>query len=132
MPGPQSEPTDEDGAFFREAYRRADAVDRAEAPAERGKAWAGFLPSALAALAEGFLRETLIMGAVLFSVIVLVIGATSGDPVWAVTGIAAGIFGSVLVLFAVARHWAFGRQWAAIFGVLLLQCVLMFAFWTGH
>lgn len=132
MPGPQSEPTDEDGPLFREASRRADAVDRAEAPAERQKAWAGFLPSALAALAEGFLRETLIMGAVLFSVIALVIGATSGDPVWAVACIAAGIFGTVLVLFAVARHWAFGRQWAAILGVLLLQCVLMFAFWKGH
>ena len=132
MPGPQSEPTNEDGPLFREAYRRADAVDRAEAPAERRKAWAGFLPSALAALAEGFLREELIMGTVLFSVIVLVIGATSGDPVWAVVCIAAGIFGIVLVLFAVARHWAFSRQWVAILGVFLLQCVLMTAFWKGH
>jgi uncharacterized membrane protein len=45
-----------------------------------------------------------------------------------------GRFGTVLVLVlvAVARHWAFGRQWAAILGVLLLQCVLMFAFWKGH
>lgn len=132
MPGPQSEPTDEDGPLFRAAYRRADAVDRAEAPAERRKAWAGFLPSALAALAEGFLRETLIIGSVLSSVIALVIGATSGDPVWAIACIAAGVFGTVLVLFAVARHWAFSRQWAAILGVLLLQCVLMFAFWKGH
>ncbi len=132
MPGPKSEPTDEDGPLFGAAYRRADAVDRAEAPAERRKAWAGFLPSALAALAEGFLREALITGAVLFSVITFVIGATSGDPVWAVACIAAGIFGTVLVLLAVARHWAFGRQWAAILGVLLLQCVLMFAFWKGH
>ncbi|MGH3928933.1 MAG: hypothetical protein ACRDTF_03035 [Pseudonocardiaceae bacterium] len=132
MRGPQSEPTDEDGPLFRAAYRRADAVDRAEAPAERRKAWAGFLPSALAALAEGFLREALIVGAVLFSVITLVIGATSGDPVWAVACIASGIFGTVLVLFAVARHWAFGRQWAAILGVLLLQSVLMVAFWQGH
>lgn len=132
MPGPQSEPTDEDGPLFREAYRRADAVDRAQAPTERRKAWAGFLPSALAALAEGFLRETLIMGAVLFSVIALVIGATSGDPVWAAACITTGVIGTVLVLFAVARHWAFGRQWSAILGVLLLQCVLMFAFWKGH
>ncbi|MGQ0773512.1 MAG: hypothetical protein ACT4NY_03690 [Pseudonocardiales bacterium] len=132
MPGPQSEPTDEDGPLFRAAYRRADAVDRAEAPAERRKAWAGFLPSALVALAEGFLRETLIIGAVLFSIIALVIGATSGDPVWAVACIAAGVFGTVLVLVAVARHWAFGKQWAAILGVLLLQCVLMIAFWQSH
>jgi hypothetical protein len=130
--GPRPEPTDEDGPLFRAAYRRADAVDRAQAPAERRKAWAGFLPSALVALAEGFLRESLIIGAVLFSVIVLVIGVTSGDPVWALACIAAGVVGTVLVLFAVARHWAFGRQWAVILGVLLLQCVLMVVFWTSH
>lgn len=132
MPGPRSEPTDEDGALFREACHRADAVDRAEAPAQRWKAWAGFLPSALAALAEGFLREELIIGAVLFSVIVFVIGVTSGDLVWAVVCIATGIFGTVLVLFALGRRWAFGKQWAVILGVPLLQCVLMFAFWKSH
>ncbi|MGH3913030.1 MAG: hypothetical protein ACRDTC_06425 [Pseudonocardiaceae bacterium] len=132
MSGPPPEPPDEDGPLFRAAYRRADAVDHAEAPAARRKAWAGFLPSAVAALVEGFLRDSLIVGAVLFSVIVLVIGATSGDPVWAVGCIAAGVVGTVLVLVAVARHWAFGRQWATILGVFLLQCVLMVAFWTGH
>jgi hypothetical protein len=130
--GPRSEPTDEDGPLFRAAYRRADAVDRAQEPAQRRKAWAGFLPSALVALAEGFLRESLIIGAVLFSVIVLVIGVTSGDLVWALVCLAAGVGGAVLMLFAVARHWAFGRQWAVILGVLLLQCVLMVAFWTSH
>jgi len=132
MPGPQSEPTDEDGPLFRAAYRRADAVDRAEAPVERRKAWAGFLPSALTAISEGFLREEMIIGTVLFSVIVLVIGATAGNPVWAVACIAAGVFGAALVLFAVARHWSFGKQWAAILGVLLLQSVLMVAFWQSH
>lgn len=132
MSGPRSEPTDEDGPLFRAVYRRADAVDRAQGPAERRKAWAGFLPSALAALTEGFLRESLIIGAVLFSVIVLVIGITSDDPAWAVACVVAGVVGTVLVLFAVARHWAFGRQWAVIFSVMLLQCLLMVAFWTGH
>jgi hypothetical protein len=45
---------------------------------------------------------------------------------------ASGIIGAALVLFAVARHWAFGRQWAVIIGVILLQCVLMVVFWKNH
>jgi hypothetical protein len=131
MSGPRQEPTDEDGPLFREAHRRADAVDRAE-PGERRKAWAGFLPSALVALAEGFLREALIIGAVLFSVIVGVIGATSGDPAWAVGCVVSGVLGAGLVLVAVARHWSFGRQWAVILGVFVLQSAVMVVFWQTH
>lgn len=130
MPG--REPTPEDGPLFRSAHRRADAVDRAPAGGERRRAWARFVPSALVALAEGFLRETMIMGAVLFSAISAVIGATSGDPPWAVGCVAAGVVGIVAVLVAVARHWAFGRQWAVILGVLAVQCVLMVVFWTSR
>lgn len=74
----------------------------------------------------------MITGAVLFSVIAAVIGATSGDPLWAVVCVASGVVGAGVVWVAVARHWAFGRQWAAILGILLLQCVLMFAFWKSH
>ncbi|MPZ85486.1 MAG: hypothetical protein GEV28_35935 [Actinophytocola sp.] len=128
MPG--REPTPEDGPLFRSAHRRADAIDRAQAGGERRRAWARFVPSALVAVAEGFLRETMIMGAVLFSVIAAVIGATSGDAPWAVGCVAAGVVGCVLVLVAVARHWSFGRQWAVILGVFALQCALMVAFWT--
>lgn len=126
------EPTAEDGPLFRDAQRRAEAVDRAEVPAERRRAWARFLPSAVVALAEGFLRDSLVTGTVLLSIIVLIMGLTSGDVAWAIGGVAAGVGGSVLVLRAVARHWSFGRQWAAIVGVLVLQCVLMVAFWTAR
>lgn len=126
------EPTAEDGPLFREAQRRAEAVDRAEMPAERRRAWARFLPSAVVALAEGFVRDSLVTGTVLFSVIVLIMGLTSGELTWALGGVAAGVGGAVLVLTAVARHWSFGRQWAAILGVLVLQCVLMVAFWTAR
>ncbi|MET0135177.1 MAG: hypothetical protein ABW215_16480 [Kibdelosporangium sp.] len=74
----------------------------------------------------------MITGAVLFSVIVGVIGATSGDPVWAGICIASGVVGCAVVLVAVARHWAFGKQWAAILGILVLQIVVMVVFWRGH
>ncbi|HWM05818.1 MAG TPA: hypothetical protein VNP92_26045 [Actinophytocola sp.] len=130
MPGP--EPTPEDGPLFHSAYRRADAVDSAEAGPERRRAWTRFVPSALVALAEGFLREAMITGAVLFSVIAAVIGATSGDTPWVIGCVVAGVVGAVLVLVAVARHWSFGRQWAVIGGVLALQVAVMVAFWAGH
>jgi hypothetical protein len=128
MPGPT--PTPEDGPLFRAAHRRADAVDKAEPGGERRRAWARFVPSALVALAEGFLRETMLLGAVLFSIIAAVIGAMSGQPAWAAVCVGAGVLGTGLVLVAVARHWSFGRQWAVVLGVLLLQAAVMVAFWT--
>jgi hypothetical protein len=126
---PGREPTPEDGPLFRSAHEHADAVDRTRPGAERRKAWTRFIPSALVALAEGFLREALITGAVLFSVIAAVIGATSGDVAWVAACVVSGVVGVVLVLVAVARHWSFGRQWAVILGVLALQIVLMVIFW---
>ena len=122
---PAREPTAEDGPLFRAAHEHADAVDRATPGAERRKAWTLFVPSALVALAEGFLRDALITGAVLFSVIAAVIGATSGVVVWAIAGVVSGVVGTVLVVVALARHWSFGRQWAVLLGVLVFQIVLM-------
>lgn len=69
------------------------------------------------------------VGAVLFSVIVAVIGATSGDPAWVAGLVTSGVAGTVLVGLARWRHWSFGRQWAVIIGVLVLQAALMVVFW---
>jgi len=115
---PDREPTPEDGPLFRSAHGRADAVDRSKPGVERWKALARFVPSALAALAEGFLREAMITGAALFSVIAAVMGLTSGGTVWAIAGVASGVGGLGLLLVAVARRWSFGRQWAVILGVI--------------
>jgi hypothetical protein len=101
----RSPPTRTDRSFVRHTVAPTPLTARRHLSSAVRRGLASFRPPA--ALAEGFLREELIMGAVLFSVIVIVIGATSGDLVWAVVCIAAGIFGTVLVLFAVARHWAF-------------------------
>ncbi|MCK2244282.1 hypothetical protein [Crossiella sp. S99.2] len=128
----QREPTNEDGPLFRSAYEHADAVDKAADPAQRRRAWGGFLPRALVALAEGFLRDWMLIGAVLFSVIVGFIGGSSGDLPWIIGGVVAAVTGTALVLIAVARHWSFGRQWTVILGVFALQIVLMILFWRTH
>ncbi|MGQ0837433.1 hypothetical protein [Actinokineospora sp.] len=132
MGGRGSEPTEEDGPLFKAAYRRADSVDRAETPGERRKAMAGMVPRALAALAEGFLRDALSTGAIVFSIIVAVLAATSGDPAWAVAGIVSGVAGAGLMGYALLRHWSFGRQWAVIGGVIAVQAVFMVLFWKTH
>ncbi|SDC13230.1 hypothetical protein [Actinokineospora iranica] len=132
MAGRGSEPTEEDGPLFREAYRQADAVDRAQTPGDRRKAMAGFAPRALVALAEGFLRDALKTGAVVFSVIVAVMAATSGDAVWAAAGIVSGVVGVGLVAVALIRHWSFGRQWAVIAVVIAVQAAYMILFWKTH
>jgi hypothetical protein len=36
------------------------------------------------------------------------------------------------VFWSIARRWAFGRQWAVLLGVLLVQVVLMVTFWRLH
>ena len=127
MPG--REPTPEDGPLFRSAHEHADAVDRAGRGARRRAAWARFIPSALVALAEGFLRDALLTGAVLFSIITVWIGLTSSAAVWKITCVVFGVVGIALVLVAVARRWSFGRQWAVILAVFVLQVGLMIAVW---
>jgi hypothetical protein len=127
-----AEPTPEDGPLFQAAYRRGDAVDKATAGPEKRRAWTRFIPTALVALAEGWLRESMITGAVLLSVFAAAIGVTSGDTGWAVGCAAAGVGGVALLIVARLRHWRFGVQWAVILGVVALQAVLMTIFWQSH
>ncbi len=123
------EPDDADGPLFREAHRRAGELDNAATPEARRGAWAGFLRAGAVALAEGFLREAAIWGAVLFSVLAAVFGATSGRPALAVPMVISGVAGAVLVFVAVRRRWSFGAQWAVFLGVLLVQAILIVAIW---
>jgi hypothetical protein len=126
------EPTDADGPLFREAHRRAGEVDSAQTPQERRAAKGGFFRAAAVALAEGFLREAVIWGAVLFSVLAAVFGATSGSVAWAIPMVIAGVAGAVVVFVAVARKWTFGAQWAAFMTVLIVEIALIVALWQTH
>lgn len=125
------EPTESDGPFVRAAYHGADDVDKAETPEARRKAWTRVVSAGVAALAETFLRDTAIWGAVVFSVVVAVLGVTSGTLVWAVGCLISGVAGIALVLVAV-RRWSLGRQWSVYLGVILVQIVLMVALWQGQ
>jgi hypothetical protein len=126
------EPTEADGPLFRQAYQRAGEIDDAPTPGQRRKAWGGFLRAAAVALAEGFLRESFVWGAVLFSLLTVVFGATAGDVAWAIPMVVAGVAGVVLVFWSIARHWAFGRQWAVLLGVIVVQIGLIVALWRTH
>jgi hypothetical protein len=125
------EPTEADGPLFRAAYRRAGEIDDAP-PGQRHRAWGGFLRAAAVALAEGFLRETFVWGAVLFSIVGIVFGATAGDVAWAIPMAVVGVAGIVLVFWSIAKRWAFRRQWAVLLGVVLVQIVLIVALWRTH
>lgn len=126
------EPTEADGPLFREAYQRAGEIDDAPTQGQRRKAWGGFLRAAGAALAEGLLREAFVWGAVLFSILAAVFGATAGDIVWAVPMVASGIAGIVLVFWSIGRRWSFGRQWLVLLSVVAVQIVLIVALWQTH
>lgn len=126
------EPTEADGPLFREAYERAGQIDEAVTESERKQARGGFVRAAAAALAEGLLRETFVWGAVLFSILAAVFGATAGDIIWAVPMVISGVVGIVLVLWAIYRKWSFGKQWLVLLGVMLVQIVLIVALWRTH
>lgn len=123
------EPTDADGPLFKEASRRAREVDGAPTPDQRRGAWARFIPAAAAALAEGFLRDTMVSGAVLFSILGIVFGATSGNAAWAVSMVILGLASIALVFVAIGRRWSFGKQWAVLLGVSAVQIALIIAVW---
>ena len=128
----EREPTEADGPLFRAAYERAGRIDDAAGPDQRRRAWGGFLRAAAVALAEGLLRETFVWGAVLFSIIAAVFGATGGDIAWLVPMVTAGVAGIVLVVWALLRRWSFGRQWAVLLGVTVTQIALIVIFWQSH
>jgi hypothetical protein len=125
-------PEPEDGPLFRAAYRRGDEVDQAESGRPRRRALARFVPTALVALAEGWLRDSLVTGGVLLSLFTAAIGATSGDAPWIAGCVAAGVGGIALLVVARVRKWSFGWQWLVIAGVIVLQAGLMTVFWQTH
>ncbi len=128
----RGELTGADGPLIRAALDRATEVDRARTPERRRKAWLRLLPAAALALLEGFVRESFVWGAVAFSLLAIVFGATSGVVAWAVAMIVSGVAGIGLVFWSIARHWAFGRQWLVLLGVLAVQIAGMIALWRTH
>jgi hypothetical protein len=131
MPSDRGELTEADGPLIRAALDRATDIDGAPTPDQRRKAWLRFLPAAAVALLEGLVRESFVWGAVASSLLAIVFGSTSGVLAWAVTMVVSGLAGMVLVFWSIARHWAFGRQWLVLLGVLVAQLVLMIALWLS-
>lgn len=126
------EPTEADGPLFRAAYQRAGDIDEASTPERRQLAWGGFLRAAAVALAEGLLREAFIWIAVGFSLFAAVFGVTGGDIAWTVPMVTAGAAGVTLVFWSIFRRWSFGRQWAVLLSVTIVQIGLVVAFWRLH
>jgi hypothetical protein len=124
--------TEADGPLIGAALDRATEVDSATTPGQRRKAWLRLVPAAAVALLEGSVRESFVWGAIASSLLAIVFGSTSGVAAWAVTMTVSGVAGMVLVFWSIAKHWAFGRQWTVLLGVLAVQIVLMVSLWRTH
>lgn len=77
------------------------------------------------ALAEGFLRDQAFLGAMLFSFVVGLGGALSGEPGVTVVCVGAGLAGMTLAVVALARRWPLVRQWIVFVTVCAAQIALM-------
>ena len=86
---------------------------------------------AAASLLEGFGRETLITGTVLFSLIVAVGGPLTGEPLWLVVGLAVGLAGLVSAVLTLGRKWTVRRTWTVLPLALLADIAVMFGMWSG-
>lgn len=94
-------------------------------PARRRRAWVRDLPGALAGLAEGYLRDSMIIGTATLALIVAVGAALSGSGGLLVVGVLVGVGGAVLVLTGVARKWSLGKQWLTIAVVLAVEIAVI-------
>lgn len=129
VPDDKGEITDADGPLIRAALDRAKEIDEASTTEQRRKGWVRLAGTGAVAFAERLLRDTFVWGAVLFSIVAIIVGATSGSVAWAASMVVAGVAGIVLVFWALARRWTFGRQWVVLLGVLLVQILLIVLQW---
>jgi hypothetical protein len=118
-----------EGPLYRETLRRANAVDKSGTTAERRQAVPGLVLIGIVALAERALRSTLEWGAVLFSLLAIGLGVSSGDLAWAIPMVVSGLAGIALVVVALARRWSFASQWVVLLGVTVVQIVLIVVQW---
>jgi hypothetical protein len=123
----KDEITDADGPLIQAALRRAKDVDDAATPEQRRKGWLRLLATGAVAFAEGWLRDTFRWGVVLSSIVAIGVGVTAGRLAWTVVLIVAGVAGTALMFWSLARRWSFGRQWAVLLGALVVQIALIAA-----
>jgi hypothetical protein len=79
-----------------------------------------------ASLLEGWARDTVIGGAVLFSLIACLAGFGGGGPVWVALGFAVGLPGTVLPFVAMAR-WSAPVTWLVSLAALAASLAVIIA-----
>jgi hypothetical protein len=84
---------------------------------------------AAAGLFEGFLRDALVNGAVLLSLIVVVAGFVTKVGAWTAVGLVVGGAGIVLPWLAVGRRWPILTTWTIVFGVFVVDLALLTLMW---
>jgi hypothetical protein len=116
-----------EGPLFDAAFRHAGDVDRAETATERRKGWLRLIPSALAAVAENFLRETALFGALLACVVAVFAGIGSDSAGWQIGLVAAAVVGALLAITCALRRWSISQQWSVYLLVILVEVGLIIA-----
>jgi hypothetical protein len=93
---------------------------------ESGPSVAGEVALGLGAVAEDWGRDTLVGGAVLFSVIACLSGFADGGLGWILLGFAVGLPGTVLPFLSQAR-WSRATTWLVAPGCLVASLAVVVA-----
>jgi hypothetical protein len=84
---------------------------------------------AAAGLFEGFIRDSLVNGAVLLSLIVVVAGFLTKVGAWSVVGLVVGGAGIVLPWLAVGKRWPILTTWMTVLTVVVVDLALLTLMW---
>ena len=81
-------------------------------------------------LADGWMRDELAKGAVLFSLIAIGAGVTTSGAGWKVAGVVLGLLGVGLGITAARDRWTSPVTWLVVLAVLGAEIAFMTAAWT--
>lgn len=76
-------------------------------------------------LVEGFLRDWMTNGAVLFSLVVIAAGLFEGEGAGRVLAVVVGVVGTVVAFVTIRKAWSPARTWLTVLAILVIDAAVL-------